>query len=87
MKAARGWEERGGQGGGKRAAEAPGFIFLFIFAQIMKKGLPQQDRTGVRGWGWKGAPENGTQNKSEGKQRRGKMEAGGDGGACFTLIL
>lgn len=32
-------------------------------------------------------PKNGTQNKTEGKQRRAKMEAGGDGGACFTLIL
>lgn len=32
-------------------AEALGFIFLFIFAPIMKKGLHQQDRTGSEGVG------------------------------------
>lgn len=53
----------------------------------MKKCLPQQDRPLGEGVGVEGAPKNGTQNKSEGKQRRGKMEAGGDGGACFTLSL
>lgn len=32
-------------------------------------------------------PKNGTQNKTPGKQRMVEMEAGGDGCACFTLIL
>lgn len=59
MRGGEGWDKEGG----KRAVEALGFI-LFIFAQIMKKGLPQQDRTGVGG-GVEGAPKNGTQNKSE----------------------
>lgn len=70
-----------------RVIEAPGFIFLFIFAQIIKKGLHQQDRRGSEGVGVEEVLKNGTQNKTEAKQRSAKMEAGGDGGASFTLIL
>lgn len=36
--------------------------------------------------GVEGAPKNGTQNKSEEKTKE-REEAGGDGGACFTLSL
>lgn len=63
-------------------------LFFYLFCiDYKKKGLHQQDRTWGEGVGVEGVPKNGTQNKTPGKQRTVEMEAGGDGCACFTLIL
>lgn len=68
--------------------EAPGFIYLFIFCtDYEKKACISKIERGSEGVGVDEAPKNGTQNKTEEKQRRAKMEAGGDAGACFTIIL
>lgn len=73
--------------GGEESWRPRDFFFYLFSYRLGKKGLHQQDRTGAEGVGVEEGPKNGTQNTTEGKQRRAKMEAGGDGGACFTLIL
>ena len=72
---------------GVKESSRPRDLFFYLFLhRLWKKVCISKIERGLRGWGGD-VPKNGPQNKTEGKQRRAKMEAGGDGGACLTLIL